>query len=327
MKTILKFVVMPALLGLLLIGCKEETYEVEIDKAALLEQYAPQLKFHSGEKYYPSSVEWAFDYLVRVQFEGKYWLITKKILDVPDIGDANYDDHRNFFIGNLASANTYAFWVERPLVEDGVVDLVYFFYYPWNWGKEIESVYGIIPLSTVFGNHVSDWENLVVRLKKEGDAYKPYKVIYSYHQWTVWFYWEYVGKTADGRPIAYVADGSHGLYMFPSEFKYGEAAGTDLIDYFDGKGVSWNTWEVLKTYDFTNKTGLGGAVWPNWMSANYSDPGVGDPANPAAGPIYRWGNNRSGSVAGYYRLEAGPTGPIAKPQLNDAVWDPKNPNE
>ena len=37
-----------------------------------------------------------------------------------------------------------------------VADLVYFFYYPYNRGKEV--------LFTIWGNHVGDWEHITVRL-------------------------------------------------------------------------------------------------------------------------------------------------------------------
>ena len=52
-----------------------------------------------------------------------------------------------------AGAPVYAFYAEKG---EGVVDLVYFFWYPYNRGKEV--------LDTIWGNHVGDWEHITVRL-------------------------------------------------------------------------------------------------------------------------------------------------------------------
>ena len=288
------------------------------NRLSLLEKYAPQLKFDAEEEYYPSSVEWAFPFLKREKIDEVYWLTTKRELSVPNgAGAANYGDHMDFFRGDLNAAKVYAYWKDRSELEDGLLDLVYFVYYPWNRGKEV--------LGTVFGNHVGDWENVTVRLKKVGNEYIPQKVYFPAHSFINVFDWSEVDKTPSGHPIAYVAGGSHGMWKYAGSKEYGSAAGTGLVDYFDGEGIVWDTWNYLEAYDFDKKEALGTHGWPNWMSDDFSNPGIGDPTDPASGAIWRWGNTRRGWVWAfgyYYRVENGPTGPVSKAVLTQSDWDP-----
>jgi hypothetical protein len=251
--------------------------------------------------------------------EERYWLTTKKHLSVPDgAGEPNYEQHMDFFHGNLSSAKVYAYMRERPDVGNGFLDLVYFVYYPWNRGKSIGG--------TLFSNHVGDWENITVRLKKVGDAYIPVKVYYPAHHFTNAFIWSEIDKTPDGHPIAYVAYGSHGMWRDAGSTRYGWAGPFGLWDHFDGQGVIWNTWNDIEAYDFVKKEAIGSHGWPNWMRDDFSNPGIGDPSDPASGAIWRWGNTKRGWVwilfVYYDRVVDGPTGPVSKAVLTENDWDP-----
>ncbi|MCA9701215.1 MAG: Vps62-related protein, partial [Myxococcales bacterium] len=116
-----------------------------------LEKYAPRIWFTAGEGYMPSEVEWAFPFLERFpDGEGKYWVRTTAALDSPS-------DTLPFFAGELATAPIYGYWADKG---GGIVDLVYFVYYPYNRGKEVAN--------TIWGNHVGDWEHITVRLNLQG---------------------------------------------------------------------------------------------------------------------------------------------------------------
>ena len=273
----------------------------------LLTTYAPRVWLAPGEEYMPSSVDWAFERLVRFRNpeDGRYWVRTRQALDSPS------DDSLAVFAGHLASAPVYAFWVDKG----EVVDLVYFFFYPYKRGKEI--------LDTMWGNHVGDWEHITVRLERSsgGAALEPRQVYISAHDFGGAYPWESLEKV-DTHPIVYAAKGSHGVWKDPGNHEYKDLGLLgDLVDHC-GEGTAWDTWERLEAFDFAAKQGLGDTVWPVWMGSDFENPGSGaDPTDPASGPIYRWGNTKEGCgaefVSGECRLNDGPTGPNSK-----GVWSP-----
>ena len=273
------------------------------DKLALLERYAPEIWLAQGERYFPSSVEWAFPYLKRVKRDGKFWLTTKQKPDSPSDGDLPV------FRGDLETAPVYAFWVSGK--EDGATDLVYFTYYPYNRGKEL--------LNTMWGNHVGDWENMVVRLDRN---LEPQTVFMSQHSGDGIVPWDAIEKNESGHPVVYSAWGSHGLWETTGDHVYKETPIGDLSD-VASKGSPWKTWERVVAFDFQDKRGIAGNEWPRWMDSDYTVATTKNPGSkdPASGAIYRWGNAKRGcggkleiyeKTAGECRLNNGPTGPIDK---------------
>ena len=276
-------------------------------KLELLTRYAPLVWLASGEIFNPSSVDWAFPYLERFQNTSdlnRYWLRTKQALSSPS------DWTLPVFAGNLASAPVYAYYVEKQ-PNAGVIDLVYFFYYPYNRGKRIDLI------ATVFGNHVGDWEHVTLRLTNG----QPEKVYVAVHDFGYSYAWDSVPKTGTTHPIVYSASGSHGSWLNPGNHVYGSVAGTDLVDNCS-EGTPWQTWERVAGFDYNAKLGLGTNEWPAWMNTSYTDPGIPPASVPGNGPIYRWGNPQDGAVTvpfvgTYWRLDNGPTGPADKD-----VWRP-----
>lgn|GEM_PF-3582169 len=289
----------------------------EEEKYALLETYAPRVWLATDERYMPSSVEWAFPYLNRVLHVNGYWLHTKEALDSPSDGTLEV------FSGNLDSAAVYAYFIKKQIpvggIEVDVVDLVYFFYYPYNRGKEV--------FSTIFGSHVGDWEHITVRLSWQfGDmewAFEPYQIYLSAHNFGRNYDWDSSSlQKVDSHPLVYSAWGSHGLWVNSGDHIYDYAGSTPLIDECDA-GTVWNTWENIVAFDYydpfgKNGRGLEGSLWPIWMRDDFAESGCDTDANPgcdedpASGAIYRWGNPAWGDVLGYDRLTDGPTGPVSK---------------
>jgi hypothetical protein len=259
-----------------------------------------------------------------------HWLFTREGLGEPS-------DVLDFFRGcngystgdpcTISDVPVYAFWVKKS-VQVGeelfdYVDLIYFFYYPYNRGKEV--------VDTIWGNHVGDWEHVTLRLmwvydEQVGWSVQPVQMYLSAHDFGGIYEWDAIPKINDTHPVVFSAWGSHGVWLTPGRHKYGEAFGEDLTDW-TSEGTAWDTWNYLETfeYDYNVKQGqgLGRSIWPLWMSDDFTNPGTcGDPSNPACGPIYRWGNMRDGCVSipfdgTYCRLENGPTGPVSK-----GVWSP-----
>ena len=289
------------------------------EKYALLETYAPRVWFKGDERYWPSSVEWAFPYLNRVKrSDNNYWLNTKEALDSPSDGTLEV------FSGNLETAPVYAYFIKKQIPVIEVVDLVYFFYFPYNRGKSA--------FDTIFGNHVGDWEHITVRLTWQpgnmGWEVKPDQVYVAAHNFGGAYDWDdpAVEKVSDTHQVVYSAWGSHGIWIDAGNHKYNEACALfvcyDLVDEC-GAGVAWDTWENIVAFDYYDVSGnkgrgLGGSQWPTWMSNDFTNPGcdwLQDPQcdqDPAVGAIWRWGNPAWGEVFGYYRLENGPSGPVSK---------------
>jgi len=341
------------------------------EKLTLLEQYAPRLIFHPNERFYPSSVEWSFDHLFRYSPndlpdfipwpplpyhlfdppDDRYYVATKKIFASPsDWFDYHYGCNGSATNTpcQLSDAPAYAFWNEQTISQEEedieVVDLVYFFYFPYNRGKEY--------FDTIWGNHVGDWEHITVRLgwvynQSTGWEIRPIHMFVSAHDFGTSHPWDTV-TTISGtdHPVVYVAEGGHGIYATEGpEHRYGKVKiiGVTLAFLFDytGEGKQWDTWNRLETLDFDTQTGLGDSIWPRWLpgtgwatpedknaylKSEYAKPCADDlpgcnPYDPASGPIYRWGNNEFRcDVPGVCRMEKGPTGPIDK-----GMWD--NPFE
>ncbi|PRP91379.1 hypothetical protein ENSA5_54960 [Enhygromyxa salina] len=289
-----------------------------------LETYAPRVWFPANEIYWPSSVEFAFPELERfIDGEGKHSVRSIASLDSPS-------DTLPFFAGELDTAPVYAFWADKG---GDVVDLVYFFYYPYNRGKSVAD--------TIWGNHVGDWEHITVRLLGNADeGYTPSQVYLSAHSFGGAYDWDSgeVELFEGTHPVVYSAWGSHGLWAGPGDHVYQSIGETffdvcvtlicaDLTDQTSA-GVAWDTWTNMVALDYGGQAGIGGAQWPVWMSDQFTDAGAGDPAVPGMGPIYRWGNEEDCSVLGIpiditdligvCRLENGPTGPVSK-----GVWGPE----
>jgi hypothetical protein len=282
--------------------------------------FAPRVWFPADEEYFPSAVEFVYPHTTRfADGDGNYWIRTILPLESPS-------DELPFFAGDLDGAPVYAFYADKG---QGVVDLVYFFFYPYNRGKEV--------VDTIWGNHVGDWEHITVRLMRgPGDVLTPLQVYLSAHSFGGAYDWADVERTGDTHPVVYSAWGSHGLWKDPGDHVYmtiGEEVldvcvtivCTDLTDETSA-GIAWDTWEDVAGFDFFAREGLGGASWPVWMSDVFTDPGAPPPTTPGGGPIFRWGNPEDCStlgvdisdLIGVCRLEDGPTGPVSKD-----VWGPE----
>jgi hypothetical protein len=334
-------------------------------KVTLLKTFAPRVWLANyepdhpeGEIYYPSPVEWSFDYLNRIYkiitSGASWWLITKQPLSSPS-------DVLPYFHGcdgistaspcTLGDTPAYAFWDEVNVDVNGaqvkVVDLIYFFYYPYNRGKQV--------LGTIYGNHVGDWEHLSLRLipqwdEQAGWSFRPAQAYLSAHDFGRGYLWDQIprmmgdvvflpmifreGSLASGapapkvspastdgaidpdsHPVIYAAWGAHGVWLDEGAHVYKHLVFGDLTDYA-GPGTAWDTWRRIEAFNYDTQAGLNGDLWPVWMGTDFNNPTNGG-VNPASGPVFRWGNLESGcDISGQCRLENGPTGPVSK-----NVWD------
>ena len=175
----------------------------------------------------------------------------------------------------------------------------------------------------MWGNHVSDWEHITVRLEWG----VPTAVYLAGHDFGTTCDWYSFSKTNQTHPIIYSAWGSHGCWTNAGAYQYKFVMSVPLVDYCTN-GLAWNTWERVQAFDFYAQKGLGtlqGTTWatnqwPAWMSDQFTEDGTGDPFKPGNGLICRWGNPwdsvPGNSCIGEWLLNNGPTGPISK-----GVWN------
>jgi hypothetical protein len=256
---------------------------------------------------------------------------------------------------NLQDAPVYAFSDEVEFdvsyVPIKVHDLEYFFYFPYNRGKlMVGTVYGnhVGDWEYVSVRLTQHWDENI------GWSLKPAQVYLTEHEWGQLYSWSQINRVPGSRvflpflsksssglvshsqvpastavasltnpsathPVVFAGAGSHGLWGFPGSHNYkyiGFPLYTSLTDYTSA-GLAWDTWRLVKSFDYETRRGLDGNTWPSWMSKDYKNSTLVG-SNPASGPIYRWGNDHEGcdEVTKQCYLENGPTGPIDKP-----VWD------
>lgn len=370
MKLKSSFLLMPAL-GLLLVGCitivappdtnsddpiievitdadeKKHTEKFEVNdryKVRLMKKCAPRVWLHSDEKYWPSSVEWSFNFTQRVWRNDNWWLVTRKQLKKPSsvlpyFQGCDPNQQHTGIPCNFDEVPAYAFWNEVEIAGEGknVVDIVYFFYYPYNRGKSA--------VNTIFGSHVGDWEHITVRLywqqsEKTGkwllapaQGVGTVSIHIAAHDFGGDSGWNEIPKVrGTEHPIVYAAWGSHGTWKEAGNFTYKKIImkTKKLIDRTN-EGTAWDTWKNLEMFDYNAKKGLGPTwkgSWPTWMEKDNSSQAMGG-QDPASGPVYRWGNSRMGKVKYppfrkkdyYYRLVDGPVGPVDKGYWNTPELD------
>lgn len=94
--------------------------------------------------------------------------------------------------------------------------ITYYYFYPNNDGPAA----GLPGVGDV-QNHEGDWERITVQLD---DQFRPVTVYYSAHSGSEGVPWSQVLKE-DGRPVAFVATGSHANYFLPGDDYHTEAPG------------------------------------------------------------------------------------------------------
>ena len=268
--------------------------------------WAPVIKFHSQEEYYPSSVEFALDNFVQVtmRYYGNHKGPSRdpqfnepiRLLSLEEEGvEQPTDDPIIRGQKDLIAKNgvpVYAFWIKK----EAYVDIAYFVFYPYNLGKKV--------LGRRYGNHVGDWEHITIRMIPDHPGFKgkrmnpnpsglvPSQIYFSSHADGTLKDWNDVLKSDEQNVIAYAADGSHGFWPSPGKHIYNSTP--ELSDSTDDEGLAWETKHFVESFSFTIATPDTPLPW--WLT-----------------DIKRWGNGRRGTaIAGQSPREEGPTGPLAK---------------
>ncbi|KAG8959264.1 Vacuolar protein sorting-associated protein 62 [Tulasnella sp. 419] len=178
---------------------------------ALARQYAPQLRFAQKEQWWPSSVDYILQYFIARDDKGNpisspLPLSTSNLNQLPATSYLSVTDtSSNFAItkGQNPSSTSVPIYTFIAPKENGVVDLFYWVFNPFNLGKKV------IALGDV-GNHVGDWERMMVRTVNGVAVSADYNA-HASGDGVGTMPWAEVKKVAgEDRPVGYVAYGSHG---------------------------------------------------------------------------------------------------------------------
>ncbi|KAF3035655.1 hypothetical protein E8E12_002050 [Didymella heteroderae] len=185
---------------------------------------------------------------------------------------------------------------------EGVVDVFYFIFWAYNYG-------GIV-LSQNLGNHVGDWEHVMIRFK----GGKPKQVWLSQHSNGEAYTFDALEKG-----ILYVAKGSHAIYAREGDIDHTiPNFNTDLPFLLVDQCKAGPEFDPLLTsylysYDRTNRqfTGLNrSSLATGWLLFNGH---WGDQEYPAD-------DKRQQSFVGFLKYGDGPTGPADKQLDRKRVW-------
>lgn len=226
-----------------------------IDAGELIHRFAPEIRLHPDEAYFPASVDWL---LPRVAL--KYTRRGKKHLLVPagqltlqalvttvfngEPSGATHDRVSRFFLaitGDEArrgqepqddgSIAVPCYARVRLLPDTTAIDIQYWFFYPYH----ASSLPGL-------GAHEGDWEHITVRASRDGK--KIQGVLFSRHgSEGGWETFQTTGDSAIGmqHPIVYAAKGSHASYPSPGVKRRGWLPD----DHCDDGGPRWRCWEYV----------------------------------------------------------------------------------
>lgn len=166
-------------------------------------------------------------------------------------------------------------------------------------------------LDQSFGNHVGDWEHIMIRFQ-DGS---PQAMYLSQHDSGEAF--AYSAMSVKGnRPIAYIAGGDHAMYASAGEHFYDSL----LMDRTDA-GLYWDMTQNFRAYIFDSSTGL--FSLPTSTNVALAS-NLGQAEQPTEGVDWLtytgyWGDeqypesdSRQLCVFGHCRYTSGPNGPYLK---------------
>lgn len=250
-------------------------------------RYAPELRLHPDEKYFPTSVPW---YLQNTRMRRhRAWWPDVRILDPFEvtvetlISQSSGGQHSgagssrtNFFLeiavnvaetrrGRLAVAKCYVHVRRAPAPSEGW-DIQYWFFYAYN---------GDITTGADF-EHEGDWEHVTVRLDENVQSIRQV----FFHAHNTESEWRQPGEfqlTAGTHPVAYSAKHTHATYS--SAGKQPRRFLPD--DHTANGGEAWRTWNSLSLVgerehpvsgnDWVKYTGHWGQIGTkiSWLSGPY----------------------------------------------------------
>lgn len=238
-------------------GGANQTFMVVRDEElkALARQYAPEVRLHRDERFFPSSVE---QYAAGTHVVCRGQVVADSLLDarnLPGNADECFVESRErlsgpydlkpFLFGEDVRHQTPPLYASVYLSRFGVINIQYAMFYPYNEGKSV--CFSLAPAGYcltnrhMMGNHLGDWESFTLQIEngvptqvRLGAHGKRRTLSAGQLQWR------------GSHPIVYAAKGSHGLYEGEGSHVYQKIpTGDKLIDVTED-GSEWRSWQNLQ---------------------------------------------------------------------------------
>ncbi|XPS94311.1 hypothetical protein M3J09_003632 [Ascochyta lentis] len=289
-------------------------------------KYAPILYLHSEETHFPTDLA---TFLNHTTPQVNYTVIpnptsTLTLSNLDQLGADVYltsnDDvtaDPEWLRGTTPETNDFTSGTNSAIIvnkkNDSSIDVFYFYFYAFNPGTSVLS----LPFLNL-GTHVGDWEHVMLRFPSA--TAPPDAMWFSQHANGQAFRYAAVEKDGGGgRPVVYVAKGSHANYAVPGVHAHDipnlNLPVGALQDYTD-KGKRWDALGSNWVYEFEAATG---------GFAAFDDAPLG-----WLGFRGRWGDReypdsdeRQVELFGQKKFVSGPTGPVDK-QLDRKEVCPDN---
>jgi hypothetical protein len=205
--------------------------------AQLLEKYVPVFYLHSGEKYFPSSIDFVINQstLVENGVPTQTNLTSRKLYDISttkykgnyglDYKILHVDFPKSLWPGQKdLSAPVYGNVREFQ----DTIELYYILYFPYNGPRKILGLQDA-------GEHNSDIEHVTIEISKS--TMEPVRMYFGAHTSTdgKWVPWSEVQKTRNTHPLVLLALDGHGAYPKAGYARRIFGLANDELDY----GTKW----------------------------------------------------------------------------------------
>lgn len=241
-------------------SCTEDT----ASSSTLLTTYAPEVRLHPKEEYFPSSVDWYLKKAFLFQCKQSFTPACKLVETHPTsstLGTFSTNDSQNFLaecgildddfasclsdngLSKVRKGEKSALETPNPPVSyghvidcDGYTDLQYWLFYPYD--KAI-GPFGIGWFVSMEWSHVGDWEHVTVRIDDEQNVLGVFLSAHGKSE-SKWYGFDELTKASDTHPIVYSAQGTHANYR-----NSGKQPRSKRPDDHTGKGKKWKTWKSM----------------------------------------------------------------------------------
>ena len=237
----------------------------ENQRNELIKKYAPEVRFHSEEKYFPMAMHNFLSY-VDLRDQNKKIMLSPGTVNSTTLANYRTDQYKDYFLGfadksmkggvkkenNLVHAPVYVNFVPK---EDGAI-IQYIFFYPFNGAfqmGDLGPISGLVNAVTKVGDigeHEGDFEHINVLLDSN---YNLVDVYYARHRPSQDGGYDKPELVEGTHPVVYSSKYGHASHPHHRDRQSDQ-------DATSSNGPRWRTWE-MPIYVGTKEIPTAGNAW------------------------------------------------------------------
>jgi hypothetical protein len=240
----------------------------------VVKQYAPVLRFHPNEKYFPCSIEFLLQNGWLRDNNNKDWnIVNPAQTDLQQYCAENYyvqinpSQYPGMCTNNVVSAPLY--YAVQEFTD--IIEITYIFLYAYQGGQTVRALRAGTEFNCIvndFGIHQGDLETIVVRLVPQGTGgYSVLDAVYSAHGNESYLPTQRI-EWSGTHPVVDVALNLHGSYSMKAQgdtvTDFEQPGILAIIDSMATGGVEWATYnsaQVLQLGLDNNNVPVSDQVW------------------------------------------------------------------